>query len=1104
MRFIVRNARGRVVTGVGVALLAGTPAAAPAAPASAAGPVAADRVASSGGRWVTLVTGDRVLVGTRGRGMARDGIVKVVPGEGRTGMRFRRYIDRGDTYVVPMDALALIGRGLVDRRLFDVTGLIRAGHDDRARQDVPLIVTGTGKGVAAAKSGTSAAGAEVVRELPSVAGVAVSQRKAGAARFWDAMKGGSGQAARRGRSAGGLAPELTRIWLDGPVRAALDKSVAQIGAPAAWKAGHTGKGATVAVLDTGIDETHPDLTDAVAASKDFTGASTGVADGHGHGTHVASTITGSGAASDGEHAGVAPDAKLLVGKVLGDSGKGSDSQIIAGMEWATRQHASVVNISLGSTFPGDGTGVLDQAVDRLTADTGTLFVVAAGNDGPRAQSVAGPGTADAALTVGAVDDADGLASFSARGPRKDRPAIKPEITAPGVGIVAARAKGTAIGEPVNDRYTGLSGTSMAAPHVAGAAAILAAAHPDWKAGQLKAALTGSAKPGAGLSVYEQGAGRLDVARADAQRVRATPATVDGGIAQWPHADDKPVTVPITYRNDGSEPITLDLALDVRDQTGAAAADGMFTVSDRRITVPAGGEAKATVTIDTTGSGRDGLYGGTLTATGDGAVVRTPVGITKEVESHAVTFTTKNFDGAPTDLYGVWLVDEKNQNYSPYDPSGAVTVRLPNGTYYLSATVFSGEGEDYRQTAFVEPAFTVSGDTTIELDARDGKQIAATVDRPGLRSGGNSAIGYFRTFPEGASVAETYSMDSLDGFLVRPSRTKVPADQFTFAAKTQLAAPTPQGFTGPYLYHVQWTETGSIPNDPVRHIADKELAKVESEHAVTSGTAGLRDGMVSVPLPGRLTEYYTPDVSWVGSFREGDFSYQSGNSRTFQKGKTYRERWNSAVFGPADPSVEPIIRRGGDTLAVEIPLFSDQTANHVGVGATDEAGMTLYRDGRKIDETSDAFYHDFTLPADPASYRLDVAAARSVSNLSTRVNATYHFGSQHIPGKLTPLPILGIRLAPRLDLRNQAPSGTPFSFPVHITRQTGASTLKTLTVEASFDDGRTWQPVPLTGQGDHRTATLTHPKAKYVSLRAKATDTEGNGTEQTIIHAYALK
>lgn len=283
-----------------------------------------------------------------------------------------------------------------------------------------------------------------------------------------------------------------RIWLDGRVDATLDRSTGQINAPAVWKAGYDGTSVKVAVLDTGVDQTHPDLAGRISQAKDFSGSS-GTGDVFGHGTHVASTVGGTGAASGGTRKGVAPGADLLIGKVLGDDGYGTESQVIDGMEWAAAEGAKVVNMSLGSDEVSDGTDPMSLAVDELSSTSGALFVVAAGNSGEQGQETIGsPGAADAALTVGAVDRDDSLAPFSSRGPRHGDRAVKPDVTAPGVGIVAARAAGTTMGEPVDQYYVAASGTSMATPHVAGAAALLAQAHPTWSGQRLKDALISTA------------------------------------------------------------------------------------------------------------------------------------------------------------------------------------------------------------------------------------------------------------------------------------------------------------------------------------------------------------------------------------------------------------------------------------------------------------------------------------------------------------------------------------------------------------------------------------------------------------------------------------
>jgi subtilisin family serine protease len=198
---------------------------------------------------------------------------------------------------------------------------------------------------------------------------------------------------------------VRKVWLDGRVRLLDAESFVQVGAPRAGEMGLSGRGVTVAVLDGGIDAGHPDLQGKVLEAKDFTG--TGVKDTFGHGTHVAAAVAG-----DGVFGGVAKDAKLLVGKVC--AGQTCDeSAVLAAVEWAAPR-AEVVNLSLGGSA-SDGTDPLSLAVDRLSEQHGTLFVVAAGNDGE--DGVSSPAAADAALAVGSVGKSDRLSRFSSRGPR---------------------------------------------------------------------------------------------------------------------------------------------------------------------------------------------------------------------------------------------------------------------------------------------------------------------------------------------------------------------------------------------------------------------------------------------------------------------------------------------------------------------------------------------------------------------------------------------------------------------------------------------------------------------------------------------------------------
>lgn len=301
---------------------------------------------------------------------------------------------------------------------------------------------------------------------------------------------------------------VEHIWLDMPVRAYLDTSVRQIQTPSVWQAGFRGRGMKIAILDTGIDPHHPDVAGRIAATATFVGSA--YYDDNGHGTHVASTAAGNGAASGGLYVGVAPEADLYIAKVLAADGSGMMSDVMAGIEWAVNQGAHVAGLSLGSNGPCDGTDALSVTCDAAV-ERGVVLCVAAGNSGPARSSVGSPGCARQVITVGASDDSDQVASFSSRGPTSDG-RVKPDLCFPGVDIVAARAAGTAMGQVVDEHYTSASGTSMATPHAVGAAALLLQANPSLTPREVKELLMRTAR-NIGYEANAQGAGRADVYQA---------------------------------------------------------------------------------------------------------------------------------------------------------------------------------------------------------------------------------------------------------------------------------------------------------------------------------------------------------------------------------------------------------------------------------------------------------------------------------------------------------------------------------------------------------------------------------------------------------------
>ena len=329
-------------------------------------------------------------------------------------------------------------------------------------------------------------------------------------------------------------PYVEKVWPDLRVRIMLDTSVSDIKATYVWETyGYDGSGITIAIIDTGIDASHAALDDLdddpttwdpkVIAFKDFVNGlddldpSDGMDayDDNGHGTHVAGIAAGTGA-PDYKYVGVAPKAYLVGIKVLDDSGSGTLSDVIAGIEWAVENkdtyNIRVINLSLGaSVIDNDGTSPVAIAVDRAVL-AGIVVCVAAGNDGPAPGSISTPGDAHLAITVGAAfDSGEGtkgaVALFSSQGPTDDG-RVKPDITAPGVDIMAPEAN-TGTG------YIEHSGTSMATPHVAGAVALLLQSNPTLDPAQVKYILTRTTQVDyySGTPDNIEGYGYIDIAAA---------------------------------------------------------------------------------------------------------------------------------------------------------------------------------------------------------------------------------------------------------------------------------------------------------------------------------------------------------------------------------------------------------------------------------------------------------------------------------------------------------------------------------------------------------------------------------------------------------------
>ena len=334
-------------------------------------------------------------------------------------------------------------------------------------------------------------------------------------------------------------PQVKAVYPSRPVWITLSSSVPSIGAPTVWSmvdgSGNpvTGQGIRVGIIDSGIDYTHPALGGCfgtgckVAGGYDFVNGDANPMDDSGHGTHVAGIV----AANDTTYMGVAKDATLFAYKVVNEDGVGQVADIILALEAAadpdgnplTDDHLDVITMSLAYRWGGPG-GKLSQEVDRHVTEVGMVIAQAAGNGGPGYDTVLDPGYSEAAMTVGASDNTGHVSSFSSRGYYGR---IKPDVLAPGDSIVS-----TALG----GGWTSKSGTSMATPHVAGAAALLKQLDPDLTPDQIKARLMNTALT-QGHDPFAEGAGRIRADQAATVEMIFQPGSlmlgsVDYGKATW--------------------------------------------------------------------------------------------------------------------------------------------------------------------------------------------------------------------------------------------------------------------------------------------------------------------------------------------------------------------------------------------------------------------------------------------------------------------------------------------------------------------------------------------------------------------------------------------
>lgn len=1021
----------------------------------------------------------------------------------------------------------MLAAGTLDTELFNVTGLVRSGYHDAGRDDIPVIATG---------SLPRSKALDATADLSSIGATAFSVEKAQAADLFSAV--GTARSAN------------TKLWLDIKVEGTeLDPTtgVPQTGADQVWDLGYDGEGTTVAVLDTGYDPNHPDLAGQVVGEQDFTGDGSAV-DNDGHGTHVASTIAGTGEASDGTRSGAAPGTDLLIGKVLGLGG-GQASWIIAGMEWAVESGADVVNMSLGSSEPTDCTDPMSEAVRALSQQDDTLFVIAAGNAALR-ETVSSPGCVESVLTVGAVDADGETASFSSRGPTLGSMSVKPDIAAPGVAIT-----GAANGSPGDNHYTRMSGTSMATPHTAAAAALVRQAHPEWTAQQVKHALTSTTKnKKSSDTVYAQGSGELWVPDAVNAEVIAT-SSVTVGQFNWPHDGKTSATESVTYTNFGDKQVKLKLKVeDLVGANGKKMPKKAVALGSKQIIVPAGGKVTVPVTAtNVTKNVDDSSFGeisGRIVATGGGHRVVSAIGYWLEPETVDLSLQIIDRAGqsAASGYVDVFHMDIDRLERYYFDGSSTIDIRARVGTVSVSGFVATS-GADKSYTYVGEPELQLSENRTLTFDTRDADRIKVTTDQASQARG--ATLHFMRTDDRWLTLGSVYAEDTDVAMYALPTKgKKAKTGEFSLSSYWRLFAAGVDTKDSPFVYNLGFTETDKVGKKHDHRVKDHKLATVDEDfyaqrnagtyydtlkvlapgnEAVFAGT-----GMSPVATPAERTAYYSPGIAWqqmgIGADSRLGADMLFDPFTVYKAGDHRETTWNrlitnTGLWVDADGAPGRVAERQGNLMGFSFAQFKDSEPGRYGLGGFGDAGnLRLYEDGELTYESGWPS-GQMVVPTETTDYRVTVSHMRLQldrpqlpdSHLSLATTTSFEFTSAHPGGEdIAALPIQMPSYDIDVDMYNLV-EATEVPITVGFTAQNGhrPSDIVSLTARVSFDDVTvsqamqpetlTWTDVEVENRNGQWVLLVDNSQGAgtYPSLHITATDADGNTVEQHVLRLYGV-
>jgi subtilisin family serine protease len=1080
------------------------------------------------GYRVTLVTGDVVIVTDLPEGQKGISVIPADPT--KLGQNFQVFKIRNDTYVMPSS----VDTRKVDVELFNIDLLTRDGYFDLTY--TPVIVQcesrpDPAKNVRDVEGRIAAREGRVTFKSPRLPAVAAKLPKEKTKELFETLV---------------ESPSTHKIWLDKKVKVDLADSVPLIGAPELWAAGYNGSGVEIAILDTGIDDTHPDLDDLdddpttidpkVVIAIDFTDDLT-TNDLFGHGTHVAGIAAGTGAVSNGTYKGVALGAMLWNVKVLNQYGWGFWSWVISGIEYAaygpdgtpnTGDEADIISMSLGSYEWTDGTDPVSTAVDAAV-DAGVVVAVAAGNWGDYF-GIGVPATARKAITVGASDKLDYMAGFSSRGPTIDF-RVKPDVVAPGVDIMSAVARGSYFEWLYNQGYIpgvdtdgdgyvdyiSISGTSMSTPHVAGTAALMIqkGVPPGWLTPKyVKNALISTAVD-LGYDVYTQGGGRIYVPSAAYTQILVDPATISFGLYTEDILDNATLTF---YNLNMTSDVTLELNVTVRNIiTGDIVNNAMLNTTI--LNIGASSSASVLLTINTTLP--LSIYEGRVLAFSTNTTIHTIFGFSR---LHELTVNKIKMDGTPASYEYVWIYKTNSTSYMDWSMNMRFGETDENGTavFYVSDGEFNIWSSGWWEDTLVwtgEDKYPVLGDTVVTLDERDAVPIAFDENKADqIFCGLYSCVAYNETtvWEElryswiwlSSYPVNTTTYITLTSINVAHSYEYYPIEYYDSGQPWKINTPVwhklfyaEQGVSASISYVANYTELAQRTSYYKTALIDHEAGRAEWVETPEFYAPIWGAFLWMMDAPQSRLEYISPNAGYDGIFLGWTDSfywllYDWG--KIYAPGEMTTAEWNAHPLSPWFR-----IDRWDGYLELYLRPFSEDGSGNWYYTRHYYENITWARVIRNeetiLDTASQRNYIYYWTDGEPtpANYTIIVDGISnqmlSVSS-HTVLNFTYDGINDYRPPEIYNLQV------PGLDLYNTMwPGNATVVFEIR-----DESPLSSVSFEYSTDDGVSWTEAPYSVTDSTYTAYLGELSNATVSLRINATDSLGNQISHTILRAFFVK